>query len=87
MAGLEMNYEIIRNCICEVRQLPARYPAVIRPAVSGEGQGIAEIEQLADLYASFYGALEGLSVETAEYLNSMVAEFREADKKRAMNGR
>lgn len=81
MAGLEINYETIQNCIFDIQYLPVRYPAVTRPAVSGEGQGIVEIEQLADLYASFYGAMERLSEETAEYLKNMVEEFREADKK------
>lgn len=81
MAGLEINYGSIENCICSIQQLSARYPAVIRPAVSGQGQGIAEIEQLADLYESLYGALERLSEETVDYLKRMVVEFKEADKK------
>ena len=82
MPGLKINYEIIQNCTNNIQQLTAYYPAVIRPSLSGEGQGIEEIEQLADLYASFYGAMERLSEETVIYLNNMVTEFKEADKKR-----
>lgn len=82
MKGLEINYGTIQDCICKIQQLSARYPAVIRPAVSGEGQGIVEIEQLADLYASFYGAMERLSEETVTYLNHMITDFQETDKKR-----
>lgn len=51
--------------------------------VSGEGQGIAEMERLADLYASFYGAMERLAEETAKYLDNVVTGFRETDEKRA----
>ena len=82
MAGLEIDYETIQNSICDIERLSACYPAVIRPAASGEGQGIEEIEQLADLYASFYGAMERLSEETVIYLNNMVEEFKNADEKR-----
>lgn len=81
MAGLEINYGIIGNCIYNIQQLSACYPAVIRPAVSGQGQGIAEIEYLADLYESLYAALERLSEGTVDYLKCMAAEFKEADKK------
>lgn len=83
MTGLEIRYEIVKECICSIQQLPARYAGITRPVISGEGQGIAEIEQLADLYASFYGAMERLSEETAKYLNSMITEFKETDEKRA----
>lgn len=83
MTGLEIRYEIVKECICSIQQLPSHYAGITRPAVSGEGQGIAVIEQLADLYASFYGAMERLSEETAKYLTSMITEFRETDEKRA----
>ncbi len=83
MSGLEVRYSIMKECIHKMEQLAACYPAVIRNPVSGEGQGIVEIEQLADLYASFYGALERLSEETAKYLNHMIKDFQETDESRA----
>lgn len=87
MAGLEINYEVVQECICAMRQLPTLFPAVIRPPVSSEGQGVEEIEQLADLYASFYGAMERLTEETAKYLDNMVTDFKERDKRRQKNMR
>lgn len=86
MTGLEIDYEVVQECICAMRQLPTLFPAVIRPPVSSEGQGVAEIEQLADLYASFYGALERLTEETAKYLDNMVTDFKERDKRRQTHG-
>ena len=82
MAGLEIDYEIIKNSICDIQRLSACYPAVKRPAASGEGKGVVEIERLADLYTSLYGAMERLSEETVEYLKSMVEEFKKADEMR-----
>lgn len=41
-----------------------------------------KIEQLADLYGSFYGAMERLSEETVKYLTSMITDFRETDKRK-----
>lgn len=81
MAGLEIKYEIVKECICNIQQLSADYPAAVRPCVSGEGQGIMKIEQLADLYESFYDSLERLSEETAKYLNNVIKDFREMDEK------
>ena len=83
MAGLELKYGIMKECIRDIQQLPVHYPAVTRNPVSGEGQGITEIEQLADLYAAFYGVLERLSEETAKYLNNVITDFRETDESRA----
>lgn len=83
MAGLEINYEVVQECIRTIQQLPTCYPAVIRPPVSSEGQGVTEIEQLADLYASFYGAWERLTEETEKYLDNMVTDLKERDKSRA----
>lgn len=84
MAGLEIRYEVIRECAHSIRQLPACYPIVSRPPVSGDGKGIAEIEQLADLYASYYGVWEKLAEETAEYLISMLTDFKNADESKAV---
>lgn len=80
---LEINYGVIKDCICRIRMLPQSHAPITRPVVSGEGQGIAEMEQLADLYASFYGAMERLAEETAKYLDNVVTGFRETDEKRA----
>lgn len=82
MAGLELKYGILKECIRDIQKLPVHYPAVIRNPVSGEGKGITEIEQLADLYAAFYGALERLSEETAKYLNNVMTDFQETDESR-----
>lgn len=86
MAGLEIKYDVIQECIHTIRQLPERYPAVIRTSVSSEGQGVTEIERLADLYASFYGVWERLAEETAKYLTNMITEFKETDKNRGEYG-
>lgn len=83
MAGLELKYGIIRECIHDIQQLPVHYPAVIRNSASSEGKGITEIEQMADLYAAFYAALERLSEETAKYLNNVMTDFQETDKSRS----
>ena len=85
MAGLELKYEVVKECIDSIQKLPADYPIIERPAVSSEGQSITEIEQLADLYVSFYKSMETLSEETVKYLNSMITDFRETDEKRARN--
>lgn len=86
MAGLEIKYEVVQECIRTMQQLPALFPAVTRPPVSSAGQGVTEIEQLADLYASFYGALERLTEETTKYLDNMVTDFKERDKRRQTHG-
>lgn len=65
------------------RTLERARPVGESVVVSGEGQGITEMEQLADLYASFYGAMERLAEETAKYLDNVVTGFRETDEKRA----
>ena len=83
MADLELKYGVIQECIYKIQKLPDRYPAAIRTSVSGEGQGVAEIEQLADLYASFYGAWERLTEETAKYLDRMLMDFKEMDESKA----
>lgn len=85
MAGLELKYEVVKECIDSIQKLSADYPMIEKPAVSSEGQSITEIEQLADLYVSFYKSLETLSEETVKYLNSMITDFRETDEKRARN--
>lgn len=85
MAGLELKYGVMEECIGSIQKLPVDYPIIERPSVSGEGQSITEIEQLADLYVSFYKSLETLSEETVKYLNSMITDFRETDEKRARN--
>lgn len=86
MEGLELRYDIIRECIHEILRLPHRYPAATRPPVSGGGQAVEEMERLVDLYASLYGALERLIEETAGYLQGMITDFREADKCSHMGG-
>ena len=82
MAELELNYGTMQECISNLQSLASDYPAEIRPLVSGEGQGISEIEALADLYVSFYEALEALSEGTVKYLTGMVTDFKEADEKK-----
>lgn len=82
MAGLELKYEVVKECIHDIQQLPDRYPAAARPAASGRGQCIQEMEQLADLYESFYVQMIRLAEETAKYLNSMITDFRAADEKK-----
>ena len=42
-----------------------------------------EIEQLADLYESFYDSLERLLEVTVKYLNNVIKDFREMDEKRS----
>lgn len=81
MAGLRINYGTVEECICSIRQLAADYPAAERSSVSGQGEGIAEMEQLADLYEFFYDSLEKLSEETAVYLKNVIADFRQMDEK------
>lgn len=85
MAGLELKYEVVKECMDSIQKLPADYLIIERPSVSSEGQSITEIEQLADLYVSFYKSMETLSEETVKYLNSMITDFRETDEKRARN--
>lgn len=85
MAGLELNYEVVKECIDSIQKLPTDYPIIQKPAVSSEGETIMEIEQLTDLYISFYQSLETLSEETVKFLNSMIEDFRKTDEKRAGN--
>lgn len=85
MAGLELQYEAVKECIDSIQKLSADYPIIEKPSVSSEGQSITEIDQLADLYVSFYKLLETLSEETVKYLNSMFTDFQETDEKRARN--
>lgn len=85
MAGLELKYEVVKECMDSIQKLPADYPIIERPSVPSEGQSIMEIEQLADLYVSFHKSMETLSEETAKYLHSMITDFRETDEKRARN--
>ena len=47
----------------------------------GEGRNITELEQTADLYASFYEAAEILMESTSKYLDCVIRDFKEADKK------
>lgn len=86
MEKLELQYEVIRECIDGIQNLPADYPAAERPFVSGEGQSITETEQLADLYVSFHKSLITLSEETVKYLNNVMTDFKQTDKKRTENG-
>lgn len=83
MAGLELKYEVIRECIHDIQQLPEHYPAAASRTIAfGKGQGITEIKQLADLYESFYTQMIRLSEETVRYLNSMITDFHAADEKK-----
>ena len=81
MAGLELNYGKIQECISNLQSLAYDYPTETRPLVLGEGQGISEIEALADLYVSFYESLETLSEGTVKYLTGMITDFRKTDEK------
>lgn len=82
MAGLELRYESIQECIYEIQKLSTSYPAVERAAVRGEGQNITELEQTGDVYASFYEAVKMLTEDTAKYLDCVIREFKKADKKK-----
>lgn len=82
MAGLKLKYEVIQECIGKIQNLPTEYPAETRPAVSGEGKGITEMEKLVDLYISFYESMEDLIEETVKYLNRMVKDFQAMDVKK-----
>lgn len=84
MKGLEINYETVQEGIRDMRLIRNRYPAVGRVSASGGGKGVAEMEQLADLYVSFYGALERLIEETEEYLINMLTDFRNADESKTV---
>lgn len=79
MAELGLNYTTMQECITNMQELSANYPAAVRPLATGEGQSIEEIEKLADLYVSFYEAVEELAEETAKYLSNIVTEFEEID--------
>lgn len=81
MSGLELEYGAIQVCINEVQKLTATYPAAERPFLRGEGQNINELEQTADIYVSFYEAVEKLAGSTAKYLNCVIKGFKEADYK------
>lgn len=85
MRGLELNYGVTKECITNIQHLSALYPAATRPVVSGQGQVIDKIEQMADLYVFFYLAWEKLAEETANYLDNMITDFQAADKQKTGN--
>lgn len=82
MAGLELNYTTMQECIRKLQELPANFPGEKRPSAAGAGEGIEEIEKMADVYELFYKSLEQLTEDTAAYLKRMAAEFKETDEKR-----
>ena len=81
MAGLKLEYEVVKECMDSIQKLSADYPIIEKPSVSGKGESITEIEQLADLYITFYKSIETLSEETVKYFNSMITDFQKIDKK------
>lgn len=83
MRGLELDYGVVKKCIDDIQKLPVRYPTATRPGVSGKGQGINQLEYLADMYVAFYAAWERLSEDTVNYLENMIADFQTADKQKA----
>lgn len=85
MAGLKLKYGVIQESIGKIQNLPTEYPAETRPAVSGEGKGIEEMQKLVDLYVSFYEFMEVLTEETVKYLNRMVKDFQAMDVKKVGN--
>lgn len=82
MSGLELEYGSIEECISGLQKLPADYPMAERPSVRGEGRTITELEQTADLYVSFFETMEILIENTSKYLNCVIKDFKEADKKK-----
>jgi|GEM_PF-3129969 len=81
MAGLKLEYEVVKECMDSIQKLSADYPIIEKPSVSGKGESITEIEQLADLYITFYKSIETLSEETVKYFNSTITDFQKIDKK------
>lgn len=82
MAGLELRYTAIEECIFGIQKLPVSYPAEERVIARGEGQYVTELERTADIYGSFYAAAEILTEDTSKYLHSVIREFQKFDKKK-----
>lgn len=79
MTDLRVNYTIIQECVNVLQELSSKHPSVPIPVLRGEGECIAELQELANLYHTFYQMVETLAEETSEYLIHVADAFQEAD--------
>lgn len=82
MSGININYDIMTDCINNIQGISGEYPTKERPSCEGCGLAISEMESIAMLYESFYQEAEELFSCTASYLMQVVSKFQEEDEQK-----
>ncbi len=89
MNKLEINYEVVQECVAELRTLILNYPQTLRPTLLGCGLVIEELNQISNIYYEFYHTIEGLIDATVSYLicaNNYLKKFDEREAEKMLNG-
>lgn len=50
MAELGLNYTTMQECITNMQELSANYPAAVRPLATGEGQSVGEFKEIDQIH-------------------------------------